>query len=121
MSNIEFTKKDLENVATLSRLHLNDEEKEKFLVQMKEILDYVGQVSEMADGSVEASGGENYGKQFDNSYNRDTVREDIVINPAHEYTEALLENAPARKDNFIKVSQVLDKHKNPSTHKATKD
>ncbi len=112
MSNIEFTKKDLENVAMLSRLHLNDEEKEKFLVQMKEILEYVGQIGEMANSEVEASGGENYGKQFENSMNKNTTREDIVLNEANKFTESLLANAPARDGSFVKVSQVLDKHKN---------
>lgn len=111
MSNIEFTKKDLENVATLSRLSLKEEEKEKFLVQMKEILEYVEQVGEMASGNVEASGGENYGKQFENSVNKNTTREDMVLNEANKFTESLLANAPAREGNFVKVSQVLNKHK----------
>ena len=71
MSNIEFTKKDLENVATLSRLSLTEEEKEKFLGEMKEILNYVGQVSEMAVGGIESSGGTEYGNQFLDSFNKD--------------------------------------------------
>lgn len=111
MSNIEFTKKDLENVAMLSRLHLSEEEKEKFLLQMKEILEYVGQVSEMADGGLESSGGENYGRQFINSTNKNYVREDMVLNDANKFTERLLSNAPAREGDFVKVPQVLDKHK----------
>ncbi|MEN9338573.1 MAG: Glu-tRNAGln amidotransferase subunit [Candidatus Parcubacteria bacterium] len=111
MSNIEFTKEDLEKVAMLSRLELKEEEKEKFLVQMKEILEYVGQVSDMAGGEVLASGGENYGKQFENSINKNATREDIVLNEANKFTESLLANAPATKDSFVKVSQVLDKHK----------
>ncbi|MFO0743767.1 MAG: Asp-tRNA(Asn)/Glu-tRNA(Gln) amidotransferase subunit GatC [Candidatus Paceibacterota bacterium] len=111
MSNIEFTKKDLENVAMLSRLNLTEEEKEKFLVEMKEILAYVGQVSEMASGNVESSGGENYGKQFLDSQNRDRVRDDLVLNQPGSNTEILLEDAPAREKDFVKVSQVLDKHK----------
>ena len=73
MSNIEFTKKDLEDVATLSRLHLEEDEKEKFLGQMKEVLEYVGQVSEMASENVENSGGANYGKQFENSVNKNGI------------------------------------------------
>lgn len=112
MSNIEFTKKDLENVAMLSRLSLTEDEKEKFLVQMKEVLEYVGQVGEMASGNLEASGGVHYAQQFENSYNKNITREDIASNSANEYTEALLEDAPAREGNFVKVSQVLDKHKN---------
>ncbi len=119
--NVEFTKEDLENVAMLSRLHLSEEEKEKFLGQMKEVLEYVGQVRDMANAGVESSGGENYGKQFENSVNKNIMRDDLVLNEANKYTEILLEDAPARKDNFVKVSQVLDKHKNHSTHKATND
>ncbi|MEA4910525.1 Aspartyl/glutamyl-tRNA(Asn/Gln) amidotransferase subunit C [bioreactor metagenome] len=112
MSKIEFTKEDLENVAMLSRLSLTEEEKEKFLVEMKDILEYVGQVSEMASGKVEASGGENYGKQFIDSVNKNTTREDNVLNEANEYTEALLENAPIRNGDYVEVSKVLDKYKN---------
>ena len=111
MSNIEFTKKDLENVAMLSRLNLSEKEKEKFLIEMQEILAYVGQVSEMASGNVESSGGENYRKQFIDSQNRDKTREDIVLNEGGSNTEILLADAPAREKDFVKVSQVLDKHK----------
>lgn len=111
MSKIEFTKKDLEDVATLSRINLKEEEKEKFLGQMKEVLEYVGQVSEMASENVENSGGVNYGKQFENSVNKNIMREDIVLNEANSNTEDLLTDAPEREGNFVKVSQVLDKHK----------
>lgn len=111
MSNIEFTKKDLENVAMLSRLNLTEPEKEKFLIEMQEILAYVGQVSEMASGNVESSGGENYGKQFIDSQNKDRTREDVVLNEGGSNTETLLADAPGREKDFVKVSQVLDKHK----------
>jgi aspartyl/glutamyl-tRNA(Asn/Gln) amidotransferase C subunit len=111
MSNIEFKKEDLENVAMLSRLALSEKEKEIFLEQMKEVLEYVGQVSEMASGDIENSGGVNYGKQFENSINKNTIREDNVLNEANSYTEVLLNDAPEVEENFIKVSQVLDKHK----------
>ncbi len=110
-SNINFTKEDLEKVATLSRLSLTEAEKEKFLTEMKEILSYVGQVADMASGEVESSGGKHYGDQFLNSVNRDVMREDNILNLASENTEKLLSNAPAREGDFVKVSQVLDKHK----------
>lgn len=109
--NIEFTKEDLEKVAMLSRLSLTEEEKEKFLGQMKEILGYVGQISDMSDESVEASGGEHYGDQFENSINKNIMRNDEILNEAESYTEKILEDAPNREGKFIKVSQVLDKHK----------
>ena len=53
MSNIDFKKEDLENIVMLSRLSLSEEEKDTFLVQMKEILEYVGQVSEMTNEGLE--------------------------------------------------------------------
>lgn len=109
MSNIEFTKKDLENVAMLSRLSLTEEEKEKFLVEMKEILNYVGQVGEMASGNIESSGGASYGNQFINSFNKDEMREDAILNEGGEYTEKLLADAPERKDDFVKVGKVIKK------------
>lgn len=112
MSKIEFTKEDLENVANLARLKLTEEEKSKFLVEMQEVLEYVGQVSEMASEDIEASGGESYGERFKNSANKDRVREDNVLTEANEYTEALLENAPIRNGDYVEVSQVLNKHKN---------
>ena len=109
MSNIEFTKKDLENVATLSRLALTEEEKEKFLGEMKEILNYVGQVSEMAAGGIESSGGAAYGNQFMDSFNKDEMREDAILNQGGEYTEKLLADAPDRQGDFVKVSKVIKK------------
>lgn len=111
MSNIEFKKEDLENVAMLSRLSLSNEEKDTFLGQMKEVLEYVGQVSDMASDDIENSGGANYGNQFENSVNKNTVREDNVLNNPNSYTEVLLNDAPEIEGSFIKVSQVLDKHK----------
>ena len=111
MSNIEFKKEDLENVAMLSRLSLSNEEKDTFLGQMKEVLEYVGQVSEMASEGVENSGGVNYDKQFENSINKNTTREDNVLNEANSYIKILLADAPEIEGDFIKVSQVLDKHK----------
>jgi Asp-tRNA(Asn)/Glu-tRNA(Gln) amidotransferase C subunit len=73
--NIEFTKEDLEKVAMLSRLRLEEDEKEMFLGQIKEILGYVGQVSDMADGEIESSGGENYGKKWSKQRKRACLRQ----------------------------------------------
>lgn len=109
MSNIEFTKKDLENVATLSRLSLSEEEKEKFLIEMKEVLSYVAQVSEMSGEGLDSSGGAKYGNQFLNSFNKNEMREDIILNKAGENTEKLLADAPAREGDFVKVSKVIKK------------
>lgn len=111
MSNIEFTKKDLEEVAKLSRLSLTEEEKEKFVVEMKAVLNYVAQVSEMVKQNTQMSGSEGYGQQFENSYNKNSLREDRALTEGNFYTEDILKNAPKREGNFIEVPQVLTKHK----------
>ncbi len=112
MSKINITKQELENIAHLSRISLREEEKEKFLEEIKDILNYTEEVSKIENKKNQISGGENYSKQFENAINKNTIRDDLITNKANEYTESLLENAPEREDAFIKVSQVLDKHKN---------
>jgi len=107
----EFTKEDLEKVAMLSRLSLTEIEKEKFLIEIKDILGFVSQLENVSAENIETSGGERYGDQFLNSKNKDTMREDIVKNEGGKYTEALLNNAPVRNFDYVEVSQVLDKHK----------
>jgi aspartyl-tRNA(Asn)/glutamyl-tRNA(Gln) amidotransferase subunit C len=109
--NIEFTKEDLEKVAMLSRLNIQESEKEKFLEQIKGILEYVGQVSDMASDDIESSGGNNYADKFENSINKNITRKDEILNNAEYYTEKILNDAPQVEGKFIKVSQVLDKHK----------
>jgi len=107
----EFTREDLEKVAMLSRLSLTEIEKEKFLIEIKDILGFVSQLENVSAENVETSGGEHYGDQFLNSKNKDIMREDVVKNEGGKYTEVLLNNAPVRNSDYVEVSQVLDKHK----------
>jgi len=105
----EFTKEGLENVAMLSRLSLTDSEKEKFLGEIKDILNFVSQIQDMTTTEIQISGGKKYGEQFANSVNKNIMREDKIENQSGEYTEEILANAPARAGNFIEVTQVLEK------------
>lgn len=109
--NVEFNKEGLEQVALLSRLSLTENEKVKFLGEIKNILGFISQIKDLTAGKVEVSGGEHYGQQFVNSLNKNIMREDKVENQGGEYTEKLLANAPERIHDFIKVGQVLTKHK----------
>jgi aspartyl-tRNA(Asn)/glutamyl-tRNA(Gln) amidotransferase subunit C len=111
----EFTKADLEKVALLSRLSLTENEKEKFLFEIKEILGFVSELESINAENVDSSGGINYGGQFLNSVNKNIMREDKILNEGGKYTEALLNNAPVRNGDYIEVSQVLDKHKKPAS------
>ena len=41
------SKKEVEKIALLAKLKLSDEEKEKFTVQLSEILDYINKLNEL--------------------------------------------------------------------------
>ncbi len=112
MSKVEFKKEDLENVAKLSRLSINENEADKLLFQIKEILNYVGLVSEIANNGTSSSGGAGYGEQFVDTYNKNVIREDRALTEGNFYTKNILENSPKSENNYIVVSQVLAKHKN---------
>jgi len=106
-----LSKEDLEKVALLSRLSLTESEKEKLLGQINRILGFVGQVRDLADTGVESSGGENYGKQFESTQNKNRTRVDEIENEGGKFSEVLLSGTPSRLGDFVEVSQVLDKHK----------
>ncbi len=50
MTSVNFTKDDLEKLASLSRLALTDAEKDGFAKDIGNILAYVGQIQEVASG-----------------------------------------------------------------------
>ena len=108
-----LSKEDLEKVALLSRLSLTESEKEKLLGQINRILGFVGQVRDLVDTGVESSGGENYGKQFESTQNKNRTRVDEIEieNGGGKFSEVLLSGTPSRLGDFVEVSQVLDKHK----------
>ena len=109
MSNIDFTKEDLEKVATLSRLTIPENEKEEFVNKMKKVLEYIEEVNSINSEGINNSGEENYSKQFENTFNKDMMRDENLSNQGGEYTKDILENAPAMENNFIKVSKVIKK------------
>ena len=111
MPKTEFTKADIEQVAKLARLNLSDTKIVEFTKAIGEVLSYAAQVSDISENNVEVSGSDGYGDQFIKSPNKDTVREDLISECSKKSRQEILLDAPATLDNFIKVSQVLDKHK----------
>ncbi len=91
-----FTEQDLDNLATLSRITILEEEKQKMLEDFKSILGYVSEINDI-------SGEVFHGEEI--VYN--VVREDIVTRETGSNTEALLREAPSIKDDYVKVEQVL--------------
>lgn len=104
---MKFTQNDLDNLSSLARITIKDDEKEEMIASMKAILGYVGEInSASAESSGETSplSFENYSKT-NNLVN--IVREDVVTNETGSNTDALLANAPATEDGYVKVAQVL--------------
>lgn len=93
---MQFTEKDLNNLSTLARINIKDDEKEEVIASMQAILGYVGEINSVS-GSLEKA----------DEVLVNIVREDTVINETGSNTDALLENAPATEDNYVKVAQVL--------------
>lgn len=89
--------KEFENLTKLSRLSLNEDDKEAFQKDFENILQYVAQISEVNTENVEplvqASG------------LRNVFRDDIPIKPIG--VDAALSNAPSREGSSFKVPNVI--------------
>lgn len=96
---MSVTKKDVEYIAELARLKLNDEEIENYTVQLNEILTYVEKLNEIDTTNVEPLSHPVEGSNV--------FREDIV-KPSID-REIAFRNAPDRSELFFKVPKVIDK------------
>lgn len=96
-----FTEKELDNLSTLARITILPEEKEKMLADMQAILGYISEINSVEAGSKM----EEARKEETSVFN--VVRKDVVTHETGSNTEAILANAPAVKDGYVKVEQVL--------------
>lgn len=86
--------KDVEALAELAKLELNQEEKEKILSDMEGILDYIKQIEEVDVPDIDIKH-ENY-----NSW-----REDIVVSEGNK--ELITEQFPDSQNGFVKVKKII--------------
>ncbi len=93
---MSLTELDLDNLSRLARIDIAKEEKAKMLLDMQAILGYVSEINEVEG---EPARGE------EAVFN--VVREDLVTHVTGSNTGAILEEAPATKDGYVKVEQVL--------------
>ncbi len=95
----KVTLEDVQQVALLARLELSDAESKQFQAELSSILDYVDQISKV-DTSKVAPTAQVTGLV-------DVVRKDAK-NPSTLTREQILQNAPDRRDGYIKVKSVLE-------------
>jgi len=94
-----MTKEEVYALAKLARIGIQDAEATALQGEISSILSYVSQISALV-------------REEDNLTPKEGVRSnifrsDVVGNMPGSYTEAILQNAPAREGNFLKVKKIL--------------
>jgi aspartyl-tRNA(Asn)/glutamyl-tRNA(Gln) amidotransferase subunit C len=93
---IQVDEKLVKEIASLARLDLSKEETEMFVLQFKDILDYVSILNEVDT--------ENVLPAYLSSANRSVIREDEI--EASVSTAEFISNAPQVKDNYVVIPRV---------------
>ncbi len=89
-------KEEIKNLANLARIEITDGEAESLTKELDSILAYIGQIQEVSSGEV-----------LNKPVLKNVLREDAPTNEDNEYTEDILNNAPGREGNFLRVKKIL--------------
>jgi aspartyl-tRNA(Asn)/glutamyl-tRNA(Gln) amidotransferase subunit C len=95
--NLSVTIKEVEKIARLARIVLDEQEKEELTGQMNEILAYIDKLNELDTEDVEPM---SHPLDLKNVFRSDEPKESLPQNKA-------LENAPSKTDKFFKVPKVI--------------
>ena len=93
-----ITVKDIEKLAHLARIKIDENEKEQFVKEIDSILGYVNKIKE-TEVSLDQS--EQVGPI------KNVLREDVSPNETGKETETLLKEAPRREGDYYKVKKIL--------------
>ena len=96
--NMKVTKKDLADVAVLSRLSIAAEEEDKYLGQLDAFLQYVENLEGVDTAEVQPT---TYALPMQNVFRTDEVKTSLA-------REAALSNAPLAEDGYFKVPKILE-------------
>lgn len=96
-----ITKRDVEKVAGLARVEIDESEKEKFAQQLSDVLGYFNELSQLdlKGADVEEV------KHLNIDDNQ--ARDDEVRQCAESDREKIRQQFPERKNNYLKVKAVL--------------
>ena len=95
---MKITREEVQHVAILARLELDEQEQDKLATELDSILGHMERLSEIDTTEVEPL-----------AHVIDVVnafRDDRVVNQPR--TDELLANAPARDDDFISVPKIIE-------------
>jgi len=94
---MSVTRKEVEHIAELARLQLNESELEEYTLQLNKILEYVEKLNELDT--------ENVKPLLHPIEGVNVFREDIVQRSVDR--EDALKNAPSKDEEFFKVPKVI--------------
>lgn len=95
---MKVTKKDMENVAVLSRLSIPEEKEAQYTQQLNDFLEYVDNLSGVPTDDIQPIA---HVLPINNVFREDVVKESLP-------REAALSNAPLKDDGYFRVPKVLE-------------
>lgn len=97
---IAMKRADIEHLATLARIRLSEEEKERLPEELSSIVAYVSVVSDMVGAAPEAEPMAGVVKNV--------FRADAVTNTPDQYTQDILAEMPETDGRYLKVKKILN-------------
>ena len=94
---MQVSKEEILHIANLAKLELKEDEIEKYIENLQDILDFANIVNAAPIGGLDITVGTNEAKNI--------FREDEVKN--FEDKEALMQNAPIKDQNMFKLPKVI--------------
>lgn len=98
---MSITRKEVEHIAHLARIELNEEEKTKFEKELSAILEFVKKLNEVDTDNVEPMTG---GTSLENATRPDEQIDKTLDNMVGK----LIEAAPDKKGRWVKVKSVFN-------------
>jgi aspartyl-tRNA(Asn)/glutamyl-tRNA(Gln) amidotransferase subunit C len=95
---MKITREEVEHVALLARLKFNEEEKERFTLQLNSILEYMGKLGELNTDQVEPT--------YHAVAQSNVFREDVVRSSLPQ--ELTLRNAPDGEGGLFRVPKIIE-------------
>lgn len=90
---------DIKALAALSRISITQEEEALLARDMSAILQYVQDIKNV-------TGDVSHSKESD-AFVTNSMREDVVCNPAGMYTDSILAGAPDSDKGYVRVKKIL--------------
>lgn len=95
---MKISLEEVSHIARLARLHLSEEEKEKFSIQLSNILTYMEKLNELDTSDIEPT---SHVITLKNVFREDKLEPSLS-------SEEALRNAPDRSGNFFRVPRIIE-------------